>query len=454
MAASLPVRYYYPRCLVIIGLVLEDQIPGSPGIPVPPTYTVIPRHADVLRNDARTADTCSLELDYRDFPFDPRAIRGAHVSVFLDDVLDPLLPFIPNPLNARFIGLLDEAEAHHDEDGEKVSIRCRDYTGIAIDQRWSALLIQAVAPAPPVPFPISGPLSSVIEAIRLLVWPLTKPALFLDPTVPAQSLTLKLARTTWTAKPDDTVWDVLTDMCAVFGQVPVWNLDQLEIRPPAFPKPGAAALIYGQNIEKLTFKKDYRNKKQKPIKVVAWNPTLGVALEAQYPPIGDPRGTRYRQQAGVGGVAGGTGAAQPTGRVEYLQYNVEGNYTPVDLLAIAIALYTESKQEASGSLETRDLSDLTLLPLLGLSNGDPIAVTLWPEVHAAIESMSPPEAIAFLSDPFRPAHLSPEVAAALIDTWTKAQTLQVLWHVKSSMLSWDVDDGVKLKIDFENYLLT
>lgn len=454
MAVGLPPRYYYPRCLAVIGLVLEDQIPGSPGVPLPPTYTVIPRHAEVLRNDARTADTCSLELDYRDFPFDPRAIRGAHVSVHVDDVLDPTFPLIPNPLNARFIGILDDMEANHEGDGERVTLRCRDYTSLAIDLKWAALLQQAPAPALPVPWPITGPLSAVIEAIRALVWPLTKPAIFLDPSVPAQSLALKMGRTTWTARADDTVWDVLTDMCAVFGQVPVWNLDQLEIRPPAFPKVAAATFIYGQNLEKLVFKKDYRNKKAKPIKVVAWNPTLGVAVEAQYPPLGDPRAKKFRQQAGVGGVAGGGGAATPTGRTEYLQYSVEGNYTPVDLLAIAIGLYNESQQETTGSLETCDLSDLAFLPLLGLSNGDPISVTLWPEVMASIESMTPPEAIAFLADPFRPNSLSPPVAAALVDVWTKAQTLQILWHVKSSLLTWDAEDGVKLKIDFENYLFS
>jgi hypothetical protein len=438
---------------VVFGLIFDDQIPGSPGIPVPPTYSAIPRMVEVARNDARTADTCSLELDYRDFPLDPRAIRGAHVTVHIDDVLDPSIPLVPSRLNARFIGLVDEVEASHDSDGEQVSIRCRDYTAIAIDTKWAALLVQPLAPAPPLPFPIAGTLQSVIEAIRVLVWPLTLPAIYLDPTVPAQPLGAKIGRKFWTAKPDDTVWDVLTDMCAVFGQVPVWNLDQLEIRPPAFPKPSFASLVYGQNLEKLTFKRDYRDKKAKPIKVVAWNPLAGVALEAQYPPIGDPRSVKKSQKAGVGGVAGAGGAATPQTSVDYLQYNVEGNYTPVDLLAIAIALYNESKQETTGTFETRELSDGFLVPLLGLSNGDPISITLWPDTHAAIEGMSPPEAIAFLSDPFRPNALDPVVATALVDSWAKARTLATLWHIKSTTLSWSVDDGVKISANFENYLL-
>lgn len=444
---------YFPRCLVAISLVLDDQIPGSPGTPVPPAYTVIPRDVEVDKNDARTADICRVQLDYRDFPFDPRAIRGAHVVVHLDGLLDPLVPMIPSRLNARFIGLIDEMEADHSGGGERVSLRCRDYTGLGLDLRWSAVVPSAPAPAPPTPFPIAGTFQSVVEAVRLLVWPLTLPAVFLDPTVAAQSLALKLGKLTWTAKDGDSVWQVLTDMCAVFGQVPVWNLDQLEIRPPALPKPGAASFVYGQNLESLKFKRDYRGRKEKPVRVVAWDPTKGLALEAQYPPLGDPRGVKKKQKAGVAGLPGAGGAAVPSATPEYLQYNVEGAYTPVDLLALAMALYTESRQETTGELTTKDLDDLAGLSILGLSNGDPITVALWPDVMASIASMSPPEAIAFLSDPFRANSLSPIVAAALVDAWTRAQTMTPLWHVKSAKHAWNVESGYKLVVEFQNYIL-
>lgn len=47
---------------------------------------VIPRNAQVMRNGIRTADTLSLEIQFRDMPIDPRAVRACAVEYFLGTI--------------------------------------------------------------------------------------------------------------------------------------------------------------------------------------------------------------------------------------------------------------------------------------------------------------------------------------------------------------------------------
>lgn len=454
-----PPRVYYPRCKAILTIGMDDHVPTSTGVPVP-AFELVPRRVEVVRNDARTADTLRMLVEYRDFPFEPRAVKWAHVSAHIENVEDPLIPLIPTPLNLRFVGVIDETETQLGPDENLVEIKARDYTSYGLDVKWSAAYPPGqhqLAPAPATPFPIVGTLAEVVEAIRLLVWPLTKPAMFLDPKAVAVPVNVRAKRNTWTAREGDSVWDVLTAICGLFGQVPVWNLDQLEIRPPVFPKPEVAAFFYGgltANLKKLTIRRNYTDRRRKPLRIVAWDPGQGRAVEGPpYPPTYAVVGSRAKVDAGAAGLPGAP-AATPRRSVECEEYFLEGTYTEGDLALLAQGIYTESAQwDVTGTIETNDLTDATLvLPLLGLSNGDPLVITFG-EDQTVLDNMTPPEAVAYLSDFTRPNPLRPEVAQALVDGWLKAQVVPRTFLVHQATHFWDHEQGYSLRAEFVSYLL-
>lgn len=71
-------RIYYPRAVVPIQALLDDQVPGSAGVPT--TFSAIPRNVSVERNSARRADRVRIELDYRDLPLETRMLKDIQVT--------------------------------------------------------------------------------------------------------------------------------------------------------------------------------------------------------------------------------------------------------------------------------------------------------------------------------------------------------------------------------------
>lgn len=435
----------FPRCLVVLTLVLDDQVPG-PGVTLP-AITAIPIDAEVTRDGPHSADTARLRLHGRDYPFDPRAVRQVHVTVHMENARTAYAPLAPRRETMRFCGLMDESEISHTAEGSAVTFKCRDYTALGLDRKWVS------AWDPETPFSIEGSLRSVVDRIKDLVWPLTPQAVFVGEAAGAaqQSVAQRMGTQILNAEDNDSVWDVLVEICATFGLLPVFNLDQLEIRPLTFRRKVSARFVYGQNLEKLVFRRDHRGKRQQPVKVVCWNPTTGEGLEVTYPAIPE----KYLQQAGAGGRPASAGEPRVTVNAEYMQHSLVAAMSREDLLALAIALYESSAPETKGELETRELLDAGgSVSLLGLSSGDPIDIRFGTEVREALESMSPAEAVAWLSDGTRANHLRPEVAAALVDMWTRVQSLPTEWHVDQATFIWEEGRGISVRVGFATYLLS
>lgn len=457
MSLPLPPRVFWPRCKVLLTVVQDDAVPLSAGLPLP-AFEVVPLKAEVVRNDARRADTCRVVVAYRDLPIDPRQIKTLHVAVHMENVPDPLVPLIPSPLNLRFAGVADKIRTSWGG-AEEVEIEGRDATAVGLDLKWSSAWPPGQQPwvATPVPpFPITSTLAEVVERIRVLVWPGLKPSMVLDPKAAGLPVAPRAKRNTWTAKSGDSVWDVLCDICALFGQAPVFNVDQLEVRPPLFPKLEPAVFFYGSilgNVEKLEIRRDIGERRSKPVRITAWDPGQGRAVIGGWPTQEMQVGARKRQQAAAGGVAG---PATPTVSVEWEEYRLEGTYTELDLTDLARVIWQESAQnDISGVLETRDMVSASpaMLPLLGMSNGDPVVVNFGLD-QAVLANLTPPEAVAFLSDFTRPNALRPDIAKAVVDLWLAAQAVPRTFLVRSATHSWDNEDGYRLKVEFCSYFLT
>lgn len=437
-------RIYYPRCVVVLSVIFDDQI-GGPGTYA--TFSVIPRSIEVMRNSARKADECRIELDYRDFPIDPRIVQDMIVSVHIDDLPSDEFPMVPFRTNLRFVGRVDEPSTTLGSTSQTVDLTARDYTGIWLDYRWpQAIGIPPAKPIPTLPTPPGTTLAALVEVMRLQVTPLLLPVVFTDPAAAAADVHLRTGRLVYTTDEDDNAWDVLSGICELFGLVPVFELDVLVIRTPTEPSTRSALMIYGQNVETLKFSRSLKQVKRKQILIRCWNPLLGAAIEATYPLPGDPDYnvvTRLSE------------AKTPSVNIERIQYNVEGPYTLPDLLLLAQRVYTEHSQSAiAGELETREMTDLLFGDsLLGLANGDVLICKLGTEDLSSIASMSAAEAIYFLADPTKPGAMNPLAAAALVDAWSKAQQLAITFYILETVHKWSLEDGYRLTIKFRDFVL-
>src|SRR5690606_16474618 len=90
--------------------------------------------------------------------------------------------------------------------------------------------------------------------------------------------------------------------------------------------------------------------------------------------------------------------------------------------------------------------------VLGLGNGDTLVLSVDPGLAAGIDAMTPPEAIAYLSNPFRQNNLTPDVAALVVAAYQQAKTLDTTFYVKEAVHRWDREDGYKLTVKFINFV--
>ncbi|MEQ1494499.1 MAG: hypothetical protein ABL912_01895 [Novosphingobium sp.] len=436
---SLPARVFYPRATVIMSCLFDDQVGGV----APATFQVIPRSVEVFRNSARKADTCRLEIDYRDFPLDPRTLQDVQISVHMESVRDPSLPVTPTLLNRRFVGLVDEPHSELGRDKQVVSIEARDFTGIWLDFKWGATNPAGTSVLAPtaIPTPPGSTLQTAVEYMRTKVTPLTPPAVFTDPVAAGTDVSLRTGRSFFTAQNDDeSAWDVLCALCDLFGLVPVYDQDILTIRTPTEPGANIINLEYGVAVERLEFYRNLKQNKEKQVKIVAWNPVTGIPLEAVYPPIASVLALNEK------------GKLKPT--TKQVQYNVEGLYDPATLALLAQRVYTEITQNVvMGELETRELRDPLQQPLMSASNGDILFCRLGTADQGSIASMSPAEQYAFLSDPTRTNSLNPAAAQALVQSWNAAQRLSSKFYILEAVHKWDREDGYRLTIRFRDFIL-
>lgn len=444
----LPSRNYYPRALVVFKVVLQS------GLVVP--FQAVPRSVDVKRNTARKADEATIELDYVDLPIDPRIVQSMHVAVHIENAIDPLIPMFPSRLNLRFVGNVDEPQVMLSESSDVLRLTARDYTAILIAKHWTecvAVPVPGVGTASAVtgkaiPTPPGLTLYAIVEAIRLLLMPLAVPVGFFEPAVAEAAPNLVTNRTFWTP-PDKnaTAWDAICGLCDLFGFLPSFDLDVLTIRTASGSGFGFATMVYGQNVSKLVFKRNLTRAKPHAVRVTAYNQVIGIPMTATWGeagPLGSPPSTS---------VSTGLPSAELAKVHEH--HLPAGNYTPDKLALIAQSIYEEGvKGRLEGEIETRDLTDITMVnSLLGLKNGDRLTMMIGPEAVTSLSGKTAAESIAYLANPLRPGALPVPVATLLVQAWTTANSLSVLFYVTEAAHKWSRDDGYTLTVRFSDFVL-
>ncbi|MCI0347512.1 MAG: hypothetical protein L0221_19075, partial [Chloroflexi bacterium] len=371
---------YYPRAGVILDALFEDFGDGSGE--TKKTIEARPRAVELRRNDHRTADTFRVELDFRDFPLDPRTLRSVRVRVLLGDVEDPAaeLPADEDRFRA-FVGFVDVPETTLQEGGEVVTLEGRDYTAVFLDFVWSGVNNDGKAIA------VNRPLSQVVDDIVATVPGASGVTVVYANGADGLVLADFIGRTKFSAQDGDDAWTVLVDLCGRAGLIPVFVLDELRILDAAAVQAGHdATFLYGENLVSLRYKRKFNEARTRQVKVVCWDEQKRTSREALYPT--SPILTKKKVDA-EGKV---TTEAAPI-----LPFYVAGAFTDQALADLAERIYNEAaREQVEGELESRemrDLDDQVDLPLLG--NGDRIRLTLGTSLLANIAGMSESEAIQF-----------------------------------------------------------
>lgn len=417
---------YFPRARVTLRVLLED-FDGGGGTKLH-HYDVVPREVSVDRNTHREADTFDLELDYSDFPLDPRTVRSCQVQVWMGDVGDPAVDLpLERSEYLAFVGYVDEPETSLSDAGEKLTFSGRDYTCLFLDHRWDGGSID-----------VTRPLAQVVAYICENTPGAEQIAVEFRGGSEAAVLADRVGKTKFAPEDKDDAWTVLVELCGLAGLVPVVELDTLVIKTPNEVQQRSVELGYGRDVASLRYRRKLNSARRAQVRVRCWNPQTREALEVTYPrePI-----VIAQKVSTAGKVSTETAPIVP--------WSIEGTFTADEIEAIARKIYEEmARSEVEGEVETREMLDRHGTPLWLLANGDQLRITLGKADLSSIQGMSSTEAIAYLQG----IGIDAGPAAALVDAFHQAEDLAARFYVMEASHRWSRDDGYRLSVKFANYV--
>lgn len=441
--------YYYPRHALRILAVLEDFTGNPTRASSARDWVVVPRSARLERNDLRTADKLVAEVDFHEFPFDPRLIRTAAVAYYAGDTNGGALARDERTL--RFLGTLDSPEAVLGDDALKVTLECRDYTAFLLDKKATAamqvpldrglreILVDLLATLPGEQATLLRPV--LHDALGTgLEWPTVHGGGRRGARLPVE--------------PKDTLWSVILRVVQMTGLVCWVELDTLVVSTPrnATASSRPTRFAFGHNLSDLRLKRNTQNL-TRPVALTQYDPASGLRTTAVYPPEpragrsggGRGRGRGQRAHAALshaGRASTGTQDAQPE------EFNITGHRTEAQLLEAAEQAYRDrAKTEIEGSLTTHELR-VGGTDVYELTAGDLIRAEVDEHTRAAFEGARDTASREryLLARGYPPA-----VAGALAQSWEHLDRVALPFSIRKATLALD-DRSFQLDIDFQNLL--
>ncbi len=444
---------YYPRHLLRIAAVLEDFAAGATSIDQAVEWTCVPRRARLERNDIHTADRLQLDLDFREFPFDPRLVRAASVAYFAADTGGRSLDATDRSL-LRFVGVVDVPEMGLGEDDQRVSLECRDYTALLLGVRAGAEM--AVALDRPMDDVLGELLAGLpgeqASALRLVL----RPDGTAWPTVSAGGR--HGARLV--VEPKDTLWSLVRRVVEQSGLVVFVELDQLVVSTPrnADGTQRPAHAVFGRNLTSLRMRRNTQNL-TRPVRLTQYDPATRQTTSATFPPLEGAGGrsrTGTRPSVAIRATPGATVASQAA---EAEEFAVRGHCTEDELRQGAERVYrARARTEIEGSLSTAEMRLPTVdadrqptgqtLDVLGLSTNDTLVVEIGEQARLAFDarrdSASRARELIRLGYPAT-------VAGALVRSWEHLDRIRLPFVVRKATFTLD-ENSFGADVDFQNLL--
>lgn len=460
---------YYPQCIAVLQVLLEDTDEDTPEIIVAP-----PRRCTVHLNDYRHADTWELELSSRVLPLDPDIVRSVGVEIYLFDAgrvtadVEPFLsaldPVTGRPLYLEITGVADR-ESLHMEEGGAFTLRGQDYTTLVAGREWLP-----VGKVIPVGQPIDHTVQALVDealfaaehggsTLNVTFIPDEKmPA----PPIVGQGLSRAFKRGIPVPKGYN-YWDAIYLLALRHGCIAYVHGNDLVISAPACLTDDNAANVrrvaYGRSLKFLSCERDIGRKPAPQILATSYDPKQRRVLEALWPthaPVakkktakklpGQPRELKPRAFAGANKRKWLTATGHTKDEVRRVEAP-PGITDPAVLENFARAYQAQlSRGESQLKFGTSRLTDLDGKSLLNLRVGNAVQVE-WDAFRAdEMRQLSPDARVARL----RALGYAGDVAVLIARNFENLHHFGRPYYCSGVSKEWSVDeDGGGLTIEVE-----
>jgi hypothetical protein len=469
---------YFPQASIILRIRWEDF--GETQNEVLQKVYELPvwaKRVSVSINDYTQADTFRAEIDYKNFPFDPRCIRACGVKIAMEDMgaifrSDNGLEAIAQrtdapgrPGNIIFVGFADEESISFNDSERVVRLEGRDFTSLLIDKKF---LLGAVNLERPVDEVLSELLSQAEDTRELK----------LDNRVvdnQGNPVPLPVLSSFWSdkdelsgkrsRKKDESYWDVIQDIAGRAALIAYVELDRLVLTKPRFiyDRTRYARFVYGRNITNLEFKRKLGRRKNFNIVVRSINPNnkADPIIEAKIPMEATDEWARVtginNAEVKIARVkADATGTTPEEEVAPYIAFKVPNVTSKDQLIEIGQEVYEEiGRQQIEGSFQTKEMETAdssqpaNAFDVLKVRNGTPIKVLIDQgdmkgfEKLAQNQSVSLNQRVRFLIS----RGYTPAVAQAFAESYGKFGSLL---YTKAVEFTLDESQGFSAKVEFVN----
>lgn len=462
--------YFYPQAVMSLKIRFED-FGATPELALPKSYDmiVVARNVTVSINSYAEADTFSAELDYNNFPFDPRCIRAIGVVIHIEDMKSlqtddgDLNTIIPSKDNTAFIGFADEETIDFDEENRSVKFGGRDFTSLFIDAPYPG---KSLSLAKPVDILFEELIAQLPSAIKITVDNRTGSSL---PNLASFAPDFNKLSTDRSAKKGEFYWDVMQNIAAKAGLIIFIELDKLVITKPRhlYNKEKSYQFIYGENLKSLKFHRKIGRQRGLNIRVRSLNLETKTVIEADIPKEATQS---WSQETGVARSEQTIEKIDSKGEVKketapYLVFRIADISNKNHLISIGEGIFEEiGRQQLEGELSTKEMiqdqfEDINLgkentedkkeiieYDITKIRNGTAIKVEV---AHKDILSIQRQQSEAEKVDYLMTRGYQADVAIALAKTLGKYETT---FYTKSVEFTIDKDSGFEMKLDFINFI--
>jgi len=485
---------FYPQSAMALRVLWENMQKTTDITTAQYDLPVTPKRVEVNINSYREADTFSADLDFKNFPFDPRAMRAVGVTIYMEDMkrlrdeFGQEVRIVPGPSNIVFQGFVDEESIKLDESAGVITLSGRDYTSLLLDRPF--ITAKGTIPTLDLGLPLDTCIQLLLSAL-----PETRAIKVVNRTGADLPVVAKYAGDynalagQKNSERKDKYWEVIQDLVGRAALICYIEIDKLVITNPRalYGETKAKQFIYGKNLKSLEFKRKLGRVKGFNIQVQSLHVEKKQVLIAKIPEqasdawlasLGIPKEPVKIPRMGAGGQVTQENAP-------YLTFSVPDITEQSQLIRIGEKTFEEvGRQEIEGTLETKDMivGEITsnelgyavggkskanklqvgfgavvgveagitagqgTFDLLKIRNATPIAVLIdWEDLQAISQETDPGTRYQYLKE-----HCySEQVASALATVIGKYPNV---FYTRSVKFSMSADDGFSCSIDFINYV--
>ena len=459
---------YYPQGVMTLRVVLENRgDEASARLNRVHIFTVVCKQLSVTLNSYREADEFSATIDFKSFPFDPRTIRSAGVTVHVEDKRqlfrrnNELDLITSSQDNIIFQGFVDEDSISLSEDERNVTLKGRDFTSLLIDREYVGRPIQLSKPLDEVMRDLLNELPETRVGVNTGIQVVNRTGRAL-PIIAEFASDKEANAGVKNPRKGRSYWDQIQDIVQQAGLIAYISLDELVITNPRtfYDSSQAKLFVFGQNLTDLSFERKLGRQKGFNVRVLSLNIERKEVIEARIPMQATEEWT---QEIGIARrdiqipVVNTDGSMGEPRQAPFITFRVRDVANFNQLVEIGQGIFEEmGRQQIEGSLTTKEMvvcdAQNNFFNSTQFRIGTPIDISIdqgdlagLPAVIDGNPRTNRSRIVRFLINNC----YDPAVAEAFADSLTQFDTP---FFTKEVEFSLDQESGWKMTINFINFI--